>query len=99
MPALVRTQARFGDHAPIVIGIAMDDPVRARSFLAAHPVNYPILLGQLSPPSTSSALGNAAETLPFSVLIDATGRVLAVHSGSLQPAQLAQWFDPDRREP
>lgn len=99
MPALAGTQARFGDHAPIVIGIAMDDPVRARSFLAAHPVNYPILLGQLSPPSTSSTLGNTAETLPFSVLIDAAGRVLAVHSGPLQPAQLTQWFGPYRREP
>jgi peroxiredoxin len=99
MPALARAQAKFGDRVPIVVGIAMDDPVRARAFLGAHPVNYPVLLGRLDPPSTSSMLGDAAETLPYSVLIDATGHVLAVRSGPIPPAQLTQWFGPDRREP
>lgn len=99
MPALARAQAKFGDRVPIVVGIAMDDPVRARAFLDAHPVNYPVLLGRLNPPSTSSMLGNAAETLPFSVLVDATGHVLEVHSGPIPPAQLTQWFGPEHSAP
>jgi thiol-disulfide isomerase/thioredoxin len=39
MPALAGAQEKFGEHAPIVVGIAMDEPAHVRAFLAAHPVN------------------------------------------------------------
>ena len=94
MPVLNRAQEKFGEHAAIVIGIAMDEPARARAFLAAHPVNYPILLGQLTPPSTSLQLGNSREMLPYSVLIDADGSILATHAGALSALQLEQWLGP-----
>lgn len=99
MPALNQVQAKFGDHAPIVIGIAMDEPAHARAFLAAHPVSYPILLGQLTPPSTSLQLGNTREMLPYSVLIDADGRILATHAGTLSTPQLEQWLRPIHTTP
>lgn len=94
MPALNRAQQKFGDQGAIVLGIAMDEPARVRAFLAAHPVSYPILLGQMTAPSTSKQLGNTGEFLPYSVLIDADGRVVAVHAGSLQATQLQQWLAP-----
>jgi len=72
----------------------MDEPIHARDFLAAHPVNYPILLGQLTPPSTSLQLGDAREMLPYSVLIGADGRILATHVGVLSASQLEQWLGP-----
>nr|WP_308427795.1 TlpA disulfide reductase family protein [Rhodanobacter panaciterrae] len=99
MPALNQVQEKFGEHAPIVIGIAMDEPAHARAFLAAHPVNYPILLGQLTPPSTSLQLGNSREILPYSVLIDADGSILATHAGTLSTQQLEQWFEPMHATP
>jgi peroxiredoxin len=94
MPALARAQAKFGERGPIVVGIAMDDPVHVRAFLGAHPLNYPILLGQLEPPSTSMQMGDASGALPYSVLIDADGHVLATHFGALPTAQLEQWLAP-----
>lgn len=94
MPALAQAQAKFGEHGAIVVGIAMDDPVQVRAFLAAHSLNYPILLGRLAPPSTSLELGDGAGALPYSVLIDADGRVLATHFGALPAAQVAQWLSP-----
>ena len=93
MPALALAQEKFGEHAPIVIGIAMDEPAHVRAFLAAHPVNYPILIGQMSPPSTLQ-LGNTHQVLPYSVLIGADGRILATHAGPLSAAQLEQWLAP-----
>jgi peroxiredoxin len=98
MPALNQLQAKFGERAPTVIGIAMDEPARVRSFLAAHPVKYPILLGRLDPPSTSLQLGNTREVLPYSVLIDADGRILATQTGILSPAQIEQWLEPARSQ-
>jgi peroxiredoxin len=92
MPALNRAQKKFGEKGVIVVGIAMDEPNRVRSFLAAHPVSYPILLGQLASPSTSLQLGDMDEMLPYSVLIDADGRILATHAGAMSAPQLEQWL-------
>jgi len=92
MPALAEAQAKFGEHAAIVIGIAMDEPAHVRAFLAAHPVDYPILIGEMGPPSTSLKLGNTHQVLPYSVLIDADGRILATHAGPLSAMLLAQWL-------
>jgi thiol-disulfide isomerase/thioredoxin len=99
MPALSQAQDKFGDHAPIVLGIAMDEPAHIRAFLAAHPVSYPILLGQLAQPSTSLQLGDSREVLPYSVLIDANGRILATHTGALSTSQLEQWLGPAHAVP
>ncbi len=92
MPALARAQKNFGENGPVVVGIAMDEPVNVRRFLAAHAVNYPILLGNLAPPSTALLLGNTPGLLPYSVLVGADGRVFATHAGALTDAQLKQWL-------
>jgi len=92
MPALARAQAKLGKRDTQVLGIAMDDPSRVRDFLAAHPVNYPILLGRLEAPSSSLLLGDAGEVLPYSVLLDMDGHVLQSHAGALTPAQLDAWL-------
>jgi peroxiredoxin len=94
MPALAKAQAALGPGGTRIVGIAMDDPARVRAFLAAHPVDYPILLGQLAKPSTSLRFGDVAEVLPYSVLLDADGRVRAVHRGPLDAARLRAWLAP-----
>lgn len=92
MPALTEAQRKFGEKAPIVVGIAMDDPLHVKAFLAAHPVNYPILIGDTNAPSTSLRLGNIRQVLPYSVLIDADGRILDTHTGPLSSTRLRQWL-------
>jgi peroxiredoxin len=94
MPALASAQHKFGDQEAIVLGIAMDEPTRVHAFLSAHPVDYPILIGQMDSPSTSLRFGDTNEVLPFSVLLDERGRVLAIHRGPLDSAQLAKWLSP-----
>lgn len=99
MPALNRARQKFGDDGTIVLGIAMDEPDRVRAFLATHPVSYPILVGQLEAPSTSLQLGDKREILPFSVLVDANGRIIATHAGILSHVQLEQWLSPSAGSP
>ena len=94
MPELVKAQANVGEKNAIVVGIAMDDPERVRGFLATHPVNYPVLIGSLDSPSTSLRLGNVGELLPYSVLLDGNGRLLATRRGTLDADQLQQWLAP-----
>lgn len=94
MPALNAAQRKFADQGAIVLGIAMDEPDRVRGFLAEHPVGYPILLGQLGSPSTSLRFGDADEVLPYSVLLDENGKILAVQRGPLGAKQLERWLSP-----
>ena len=97
MPALMKAQTNVGEKGPIVVGIAMDDPQSVRSFLASRPLNYPVLLGSLDSPSTSLRLGNVDELLPYSVLLDENGRVLASRRGALSTMDLQQWLAPAAR--
>lgn len=92
MPSLAKAQAKFGEKELIVVGIAMDDPERVRPFLAAHPVTYSILIGQMDNPSTSLSLGDEAEVLPYSVLLDADGRILSAQRGPLSMETLDHWM-------
>jgi thiol-disulfide isomerase/thioredoxin len=97
MPALDDAQRKFGDHGVIVLGIAMDQADHVRAFLAGQPVSYPILLGSLEAPSTSLQLGDEAEILPFSVLVDDDGRIIDTHAGALSPDLLTRWLAPPER--
>jgi thiol-disulfide isomerase/thioredoxin len=92
MPALTQAQRRFGGDRPAVVGIAMDTRQNVRAYLAAHPVNYPILLGRLEDPDSARQLGDAASVLPYSVLLDADGKVLATHAGVLEATTLERWL-------
>jgi len=94
MPALDRAQQRHGASGATVIGVAMDQSVHVRAFLAAQPVSYPIVLGQLSHPSSAYRFGDVSDVLPYSVLIGADGRVRAQHAGPLDDAMLQQWLAP-----
>ncbi len=94
IPELVKAQANVGEKGPIVLGVAMDEPERVRAFLAAHALNYPVLLGRLDSPSTSLRLGNVGEVLPYSVLLDETGHVLQSRRGALDPATIQRWLAP-----
>ncbi|UGB37764.1 TlpA family protein disulfide reductase [Frateuria soli] len=92
MPALAAAQARFGGDHPVVVGIAMDTPENVRAYLNTYPVNYPILLGRLDDPDSARQLGNGAGVLPYSLLLDADGTVLASHAGVLDAAMLERWL-------
>ena len=94
MPALARAQANVGEKGGIVVGVAMDEPGRVKAFLTSHPVNYSVLIGHLESPSTSLQLGNVGELLPYSVLLDENGRVLATRRGVLDDGQVQQWLAP-----
>jgi peroxiredoxin len=94
MPALSTAQRKFADQGAIVLGIAMDEPSQVKAYLAQHPVSYPILIGRLDSPSTTLRFGDVDEVLPYSVLLDENGKILAMHRGVLGAKQLQQWLSP-----
>lgn len=92
MPALAAAQRAHGDNGAQIIGIAMDDPQAVRAFLQAHPPGYPMLLGDAVRPDPRVVLGDTRRALPFSVLVDADGRIVRTRLGGLDAATLARWL-------
>jgi len=92
MPMLSAFDARQAPDGPRVIGIALDAPERVRLFLSRTPIGYPILLDVPDDDDASVVLGNTRGVLPYSVLVDADGRILATHAGEFSRASLERWL-------
>jgi len=82
-----------GPAAVQVVGIALDEAANVQAYLARRPVRYPVLVEavEYGDSGSSAALGNRVGVLPYSVLLDARGRVVRSKSGPLTAAELAAW--------
>jgi len=88
MPMLSVLQRQFAGDGVKIVGIALDDAQRAREFAADLGVEYDVLVGKTDVVLAGRRFGNASGMLPFSVLIDDTGRVRWTHLGALSREEL-----------
>jgi thiol-disulfide isomerase/thioredoxin len=65
-----------------IVGIAVDSDDAARNYAAAQGIDYPVLVGQQGGLEAVNAFGMDT-VLPFSVFVDASGRVLTLKVGEL----------------
>jgi thiol-disulfide isomerase/thioredoxin len=91
MPELDRFHREFGARGWQVVGLAVDGPTPVREFLARTPVGFRIGLAGMDGTELATALGNTAGGLPFSVLIDAQGRIRQRKMGATHFDELAGW--------
>lgn len=91
MPELARFAARHADTGPQVVGLALDTPEAVLDFLGNVPVYYPIVIETPGPNDASVKLGNSQGLLPYSVLIDAQGRVLKQKLGPFKAGEIDAW--------
>ena len=92
MPLLDGFAASQGANGVEVVGIALDSPAEAERFLAEVPVRFPLLVETPGPADSSVVLGNRRGVLPFTVLVDAEGRLLKTHYGPFpDEAAVAAW--------
>lgn len=91
MPELDRlAQAQPADGLQ-VLGIALDRPEDVRAFLQRVPITYPIALETPGPADASVRLGDTQGLLPYSVLIDADGRIVRQKLGPFAPGEAERW--------
>ncbi|HIE5354478.1 TPA: TlpA disulfide reductase family protein [Stenotrophomonas maltophilia] len=91
MPELSRfAQAQEPDGVQ-VLGLALDTPEDVQRFLQRVPVAYPIVLETPGPRDASVQLGNAQGLLPYSVLVDAQGRIVKQKLGPFAVGEVQTW--------
>ncbi|MFY8135378.1 MAG: TlpA family protein disulfide reductase [Aquimonas sp.] len=91
LPLLDALHQRSGADGLQVIGIALDDPAAVEKFLGEVPVEFPMFLAKPGRVDLSTTLGNANSVLPYSVLIDAEGRIAKRKFGAFSEASLREW--------
>ncbi len=91
LDAFSKSQANVGGVR--VIGIATDKADAVRAFLKRVPVSFPILVETIPESGRGSAtlFGDTGGVLPYSVLLDAQGRVVHSKLGSVSSAELESW--------
>ncbi|ELQ06265.1 redoxin protein, partial [Xanthomonas translucens DAR61454] len=91
MPELDRLARAQPADGLQVLGIALDRPEDVRAFLQRIPIAYPIALEPPGPADASVRLGDTQGLLPYSVLIDANGRIVRQKLGPFAPGEAERW--------
>lgn len=91
MPELDRFARSQAPNGTQVVGIALDDAAAVEAFLRRIPVSYPLLIDTPGPRDAGVRLGNPKGVLPYSVLLDAQGRVLKQKIGPFRDGEIDGW--------
>jgi len=93
MPEFVKVQAKYADRGFSFVGIALDEREPVIEFGKRLGINYPLLLGGAEGSGFAHALGSKG-ALPFSVILDREGNVVATRLGTLSEAELEKLLPP-----
>jgi cytochrome c biogenesis protein CcmG/thiol:disulfide interchange protein DsbE len=80
MPWFIEFQQKYASKGLRSIGVAMDDEgwQMVRPYLKEHPINYPVVIGNLDLLQKTFGL---APALPITLLVDRNGRIAETHQG------------------
>ncbi|MFA4968871.1 MAG: TlpA disulfide reductase family protein [Sulfuritalea sp.] len=89
IPELVDLQIRHKGRGIEVIGVNLEsDAPPVRDFAKAYDINYPVLLTRDKGIALLQALGNGKAGLPYTVVINRKGEVVASKLGAMNRAEL-----------
>ena len=74
-----------------VLGLAVDQPSAVRKWLQTKPLGFVVGMAGLSGTELSKSLGNAAGSLPFTVVFGGSGQLLHRKTGKVTPVDLKLW--------
>ena len=89
IPVLKALREEFGSERVEVLGIALDEADTVRKYVGDMGIDYPILLASMSDFGLMRAYGNDRDALPFTIIVDAQGR--------LHKRKLGEYHESDLR--
>ncbi len=92
VPMLNRLQQELGPRGLQVLGLTLDEADAARGFAQQVAMAYPVLLGLEPILKLQAAYGDTR--LPFTVVIDRTGRVVYRQAGEVRRSELEGVIKP-----
>jgi peroxiredoxin len=94
VPGLVRAQRRFASNGLQIVGIAIDSAYEVQNFAREFDINYPLMIGEIDLIEITRQLGNKTSGLPFTVILDRSGKIAHVHLGRISEEELTRQLRP-----
>jgi len=89
IPELVKTQDAYRKRGLQVLGIGLEDKAESvRDFMKAYEMNYTVLLARDKGIELMQALGNSKAALPYTIVLNRRGEIVASKLGVMNRADL-----------
>lgn len=88
MPMFSALHKKYQANGVQFVGIGIDSVDKIREYQMSEKIAYPLLVGTLDAMRSSQGLGNTAQALPFTVLINRQGQLDTVKLGKFTEAEL-----------
>ncbi len=94
MPSLNQFHQQYQAKGVQVVGISTEDINALKKFEQQLKLDYPILAGDAEAMSLAQSLGNDRSILPFTVIIDKSGKIAQIVFGKLEKTTLEKVVTP-----
>jgi thiol-disulfide isomerase/thioredoxin len=96
IPHLIEGQEKYAPRGVVFMGAAVEDNADSvRDFGKAYGITYTVVMaGKDQGIALLRALGNKIAGLPFTLVLDRQGNIVAAKRGIMTPARLQQILDP-----
>ncbi|MBE7419225.1 MAG: TlpA family protein disulfide reductase [Ideonella sp.] len=91
LPALQRFQRDYATHGWQVVALAVDQPVPVLEFIARFKLELTVAMAGIEGMQWQREAGNPSGGLPFSVMLDASGRLRQRRLGESRYEDLVRW--------
>lgn len=92
MPGFSRLQGRLSGKGVQFVGIGIDSADKIREFARTVPISYPLLVAPADTLNLARKFGNHSDGLPYTVVLDPKGRVLATRLGAWSETDLEKFL-------
>lgn len=94
IPAFIKLQHAYQGKGFTVVGVAIDTAQNVRDFIDPMGIDYPILHGQNKAIDIAKAYGDRLGVLPYTVIINRSGKVVFRHPTRLTYAEAERVIKP-----
>jgi thiol-disulfide isomerase/thioredoxin len=82
------------EEIPIFVGISIDEVDKTREFATTFKMNYPVLIGTFDTVEVSRQAGNKRRVLPYTVILNRKGEIVATELGGVSEEKLESMVKP-----
>jgi thiol-disulfide isomerase/thioredoxin len=94
IPALMKVQRKYIQNGVQIVGIALDNASKVREYSQELRIDYVLLIGAAEILGLGKDLGNRAGVLPFTVVLDRTGKLVHAQAGAVTEPSLGAVLAP-----
>jgi thiol-disulfide isomerase/thioredoxin len=89
IPELIKAHDKYRNKGLVVLGIGLEDKAESvRDFMKAYEMTYPVLLAGDKGIELMRALGNPKAGLPFTIVLNRQGEIVASKLGAMNRKEL-----------